>query len=145
MRFVSEIHYASTASERARLTANFVVDLQKGYKGYHEFASLEEGVFASLDDDILTLFKGFVWDLCSPSVYVRGRWVGTPTGSREAAGSCIHDAARRIYRLYCTPFDWKDTNDFFWDALALSGSHVKRTYYFAVSSFLGKAFSCFTE
>lgn len=121
------------------------MDLQKGYKGFHEFSNLREGVFATLDDDIFTMKKGFDSDLCSPAVQVRGRWIGTHTGHREAPGAFIHDATRRVYRLYCVPFTWKDTNDFFWDALHLMGSPVKRTYHFAVSSVIGRAFSWITE
>lgn len=130
---------------RGKLDHDFVVDLQKGYKGFHEFASLKEGVFATLDDDILTLHAGMESDLCSPAFKVRGRWIGTHTGPREAPGAFIHDATRRIYRLYCVPFNWRDTNDFFWDALKLAGSPLKRTYHLFVSTFTGVMFSWFTE
>jgi len=145
MRLLSPCVYKSTSRVRGILTTDFVVDLQKGYSGLHEFSSLEEGVFATLDDDILTIKRGFKSDLCSPAFRVGGVWVGTHTGPKEAPGAFIHDCTRRVYRLHCVPFTWKDTNDFFWDALHIKKSPLKRTYHFAVSSGIGKLFSWFTE
>ena len=140
MKFLTDCHYASTDASRGVLVSDLVVDLEKGYKGYHEFSSLEQGVFATLDDDIFTVKNGYPSDLCSPAVRIWGKWYGTHTGEREAPGAFVHDAARRIYQLQCVPFDRKDTDDFFWDALRLKGSRLKRTYHFAVSSFIGTVF-----
>jgi hypothetical protein len=140
MRFLTECRYVSTFEHRGDLVADFVVDLEKGYKGYHEFATLKDGVFATLDDDILTLKKGVKSDLCSPAFRIRGKWVGTHTGEKEAGGAFIHDVTRRVYQLHCVPFSRKDTDDFFWDALRLKKSRVSRTYHFFVSSFFGTIF-----
>ena len=140
MRFITECHYASSEEARGVLVSDLVVDLQKGYKGYHEFSSLEEGTFATLDDDFLTIKNGYKSDLCSPSKRVGKKWHGTPTSEREAPGAFIHDATRRVCQLQCVPFDRKDTDDFFWDALRLKNSRLKRTYHFFVSSFFGTVF-----
>lgn len=130
---------------RAYLKKDLVVDLQKGYIGYHEFASLEEGLFATLDDDIFTLVTGASSDLCSPSIVVKERRLGTPTTRKEAFGAFLHDISRRVRRLKCSPFKRKDTDDFFWDALDLMKSRLKVPYHYAVSSFFGTVFIWFTE
>lgn len=140
MKFLTECQYTSTEKYRGVLTADFVVDLQKGYRGFHVLSSLQDGVFATLDDDILTMKAGYPSDLCSPAFRFRGKWYGTHSGPKEAPGAFIHDATRRIYQLQCIPFDRKQTDDFFWDALRLTGSRLVRTYHFAVSSFIGTLF-----
>lgn len=144
MRFLTECHYATSEATRGVLVSDFVVDLQKGYKGYHEFSSLEDGIFGTLDDDFLTIKNGYKSDLCSPAKHIGKKWHGTPTSEREAPGAFIHDMARRVCRLQCVPFDRKDTDDFFWDALHLTNSRLKRTYHFFVSSFVGTVFIWFT-
>lgn len=140
MKALSEFHFTSTIRSRGLLVEDYVVDLEKGYRDRHVFANLDGNKFMTMDGDILTLHKGFRWDLCSPSFRFRNWWLGTPSGPREAPGSAIHDATRRVMRLGCVPFDRKDTDDFFWDALGLSGSRVKRTYHFVVASPLGTLF-----
>jgi len=140
MKFLSECRYIPSDEARGVLVGDFQVDLEKGYKGSHEFSSLEEGVFATLEDDILTLKKGYRSDLCSPAFRFRGKWYGTHTGPREAPGAFIHDGTRRIHQLQCVPFGRKDTDDFFWDALRLKKSRMARPYFAAVSSVIGTFF-----
>lgn len=145
MKALSNFCYESADEARGVLLADLVVDLQKGYRGFHQFSSLESGVFAELENDIFTIYDGFKSDLCSPAFRVFGKWVGTWSTEREAFGSFIHDAARRVRRLPCCPFNRKDTDDFFFDALALKGSLVTKPYHYAVSSFIGTAFIKLTE
>lgn len=147
MRLLSGFHYDdhSRRDGLAVLTRDIVLDLEKGYKGYHEFASLEEGVFATLCDDILTLKRGALSDLCSPSFVVKGKRVGTPTGYAEAFGAFVHDLTRRVMRLPCSPFKRKDTDDFFWDALGIMNSRVQKPYHWAVSSIFGTFFIWITK
>lgn len=140
MKLLSGFHMERDGNGKAFLASKCVVDLQKGYKGYHQFSGLKEGVFAGLQDDILTILEGLSWDECSPSFYFRGKRIGTPCSEAESFASLIHDVTRRIYRLVCIPFGRKDTDDFFYDALTLKGSKVKHTYHFAVSSFFGTVF-----
>lgn len=145
MKLLSEFQYKTDGTGRFVLTDALVVDLEKGYKGYHEFSSLEDGLFATLHDDILTLYADFCWDGCSPAWYFKGKRIGTPNGEAEKFASCIHDFARRVYLLACVPFERKDTDDFFFDALALKNSKVKRLFHFAVSSFIGTFFIWITS
>ena len=147
MKLLSGFHYdcKTRRDGLAFLTADLVLDLQKGYQGYHEFASLEDGTFATLENDIFTLFKGMTWDLCSPSIVVKGKRFGTPSGYAEAFGSAVHDSSRRIMRLSCSPFKRKDTDDFFWDALGLMNSKLQKPYHWAVKSFIGTVFIWITK
>lgn len=144
MKLLSGFHMERDATGKAFLASKLVVDLEKGYRGYHVFSSLKEGAFATLVDDELTVSESFQWDECSPSFYFRGKRIGTPCSDAESFASLIHDVTRRVYRLVCVPFSRKDTDDFFYDALKLKGSKVKHTYHFAVSSFFGTMFIWFT-
>lgn len=145
MKLLSDFRYTTDATGRFVLTAPLVVDLEKGYKGEHTFSSLEDGTFATMEDDTLTLYVDFCWDGCSPAWYFKGRKIGTPEGEAEIFASGIHDFARRVYLLACVPFDRKGTDDFFFDALALKKSKVKRLFHFAVSSFVGTFFIWITS
>lgn len=146
MIFLSPFREEPGDTYRSCLTADFTVDLEKGYQGNHDFVSLENGFrFASLHDDFFTLYTGYASDLCSPAVRIGRKWLGTPSSEKEKPGAYIHDAARQVMRLACCPWNRKDTDDFFWDALTVTGSRQRNTYHFAVSSVIGSVFMLLTR
>lgn len=146
MKLLSEFYYKEADKPNFyQPTFDIVVDLEKGYKGSHVFASVSEGVFGTLEDDVLTIKTNFLSDLCSPSFMYKGRRIGTYTGRREALGSFVHDLTRRVRRLLCSPFKRKDTDDFFLDALVLMESPYVKPYHYAVSSWIGTLFIWITE
>lgn len=146
MKLLSEFNYKESDTPNFyQPVTDIVVDLEKGYKGSHVFKTLKEGVIGTLEDDILTIHTVFLSDLCSPSTTIGKRRIGIYSGRAEAFGGFVHDFTRKVRRVKCSPFNRKDTDDFFWDALRLMKSKVAHTYHFAVSSVLGTLFILMTE
>lgn len=145
MKHISSLRYRTTGVHRAQLVADFTVDVEKGFQGYHEYEDEDGFHFATLNDDFLTLHAGWGWDKCSPSVKVFGRWFGTYSGTAETFASAIHDATRAILAADCSPFTRKMTDDLFWDALVLKKSRVRRTFHTAVASPIGSFFMWLTR
>lgn len=145
MKIVEELVLGPHRKYRAVVVKRFVVDLEKGFKGRHEFKHYNGFHLGSLNDDLLTINEGYTSDLASPAINVLGKWIGTPTGRREGPGVIIHDFTRQTMRIPCSPWDRKITDDLFYDALVLCGSRLAGVYHAAVSGFAGDLFLRFTQ
>ena len=115
-------------------------DLQKGYKSRHTFIHDNGFVLGSVIGDILTINEGYTSDLASPAIRIFGKWVGTPTSERELDGVILHDFLRQTMRVLCSPWNRKDTDDLFYEALLEGGSKRAGLYHWAVSSAPGDLF-----
>jgi hypothetical protein len=138
-RLLSDFAYGPSESYRGVLHRDCVVDLCKGFRGFHEFRHGKR-LLGVLFDDRLTIVEGYASDLCSPAVRIGKVWIGTPTSDREALAAFVHDFVRQTMRLPCSPWDRKTTDDLFWDFLTERKSRVRRLYHFAVSSGIGSLY-----
>jgi len=145
-RLLSPFCWHTSPKYRCELTADCVVDLRKGWRGVHEI-QISESLTVRIDDDRLTIPRGYASDLCSPAIYVCGRWIGTPSSHREALAAVVHDVTRQLlcYRLACLPqLTRKLTDDLFFDFLAESKSRWTRIFHRAVSGPVGSIFMLLT-
>lgn len=145
-RLFTPFCWHTTPSYRCELTADCVVDLRKGWRGSHEI-QISDTLIVRIDDDRLTIPRGYASDLCSPAIKIYGRWIGTPTSHREALAAVVHDVTRQLlsYRLPCLPqITRKLTDDLFFDFLSESESPFFRIYHRAVSGPIGTAFMILT-
>jgi hypothetical protein len=141
MKLLSEFYYKTTFERRGVLSADLVIDLQKGHTGVREFYDKTGALIAVSVDDIFTLFKGFSCDLCSPAWRLGVWWIGTWTTRREALGAFLHDFSRSCLGNEHTL--WKDINDteeLFWDALGTMKSKVQKVYHWVTSSKVGRLY-----
>lgn len=137
MKRISEFCWQPTRKYRAVLTADLVLDLGMGYKGRHEFCAGEGQLLGILNDDKLTILKGYASDLCSPGFYLFGRWFGTPSKGLELE-AFVHDFARQMVGLPCCPWDRKGSDDLFYNAGKMRGHGMKiDVYHGAVAGRLG--------
>ena len=129
------------------MTADCTVDLQKGWRGQHEIG-IGNSLIARIDDDRLTIPKGYASDLASPAVKICGWWVGTPSGENEALAAVTHDVLRQLlsYRLPCLPqLTRKLTDDVFYDFLTEARSCWSVVYHRAVAGPAGSVFMWLTS
>jgi hypothetical protein len=68
------------------------------------FHDLDGRVWASIEDSVLYIAKGYAWNGCSPKRKVLGIWVGTPDEKRNVHASLVHDvlfqfSATKHFRL----------------------------------------------
>ena len=141
-RLITPFCWHSTPAYRCVLTAMCAVDLRKGWRGTHEI-TLSNGLVVRIYDDRLEIPKGYASDLSSPAIRVCGKWIGTPTGHREALAAVVHDVLRQILnlRLPCLPqLTRKLTDDEFFDFLHDARSLWFRLYHRAVSGPVGSVF-----
>lgn len=145
-RLLTPFCWHSTPKYRGVLTADCTVDLRKGWRGQHEI-DIGNGLVVRIDDDRLTMPKGYASDLASPAVKVFGKWIGTPSGFREALAAFVHDVLRQLLN-YCLPclrhLTRKTTDDLFFDFLHEAKSGWFRIYHRAVSGPVGSVFMWLT-
>lgn len=133
------VEYRYGGKYRFQLTADLVVDLNKGLRGYH---ILRDGAtsWAILDRDKLTIFAGYAFDGCSPAWKILGKWYGTPTPRRAVAAAAVHDCLRGYLGLGCVGYTRKDTDDIFFDMLQAEGFLGSEIYHGAVAGFCGSLY-----
>lgn len=136
MKQLAGFHFSSDKKYRAKLTADLVLDLGMGYRGYHVFAH-EETRWGMLNNDVLTIFAGYASDLCSPGIYVFGVWLGTPSRGMELE-AFVHDFLRQFMSVPCVPWDRKSSDAIFYNAGIMRGHNMKiKVYHGAVAGKLG--------
>jgi hypothetical protein len=140
MKIIHPVRVRSHSKYRALLTNCPKYDLQKGYKGRHTFIHDNGFVLGSVTGDILTINEEYTSDLASPAFRIFGKWVGTPTSERELDGVILHDFLRQTMHVLCSPWNRKDTDDLFYEALLEGGSKRAGLYHWAVSSAPGDLF-----
>lgn len=121
------------------LTADFTVDLNKGWSGYHDFRDGDRRL-AILDGDKLTIFAGYAFDGCSPAFSIAGYWFGTPTPPATVGPALVHDVLRQFMGLECAPYTRKDTDDIFYDLMVANKFPLAMEYHGAVSGLAGTIF-----
>jgi hypothetical protein len=144
-RLLTDFVWRPTKETRATLMRDCGVRLSKGFKGRHEFTDEKGFTFAILQDDNLVMLQGLASDLCSPAIRIAGRWVGTPSGEKEALAAYVHDTTRRIMRAGCVPgMTRKVTDDLFYDFLMEARSRWTRLFHRAVASPVGSLWMAFS-
>lgn len=138
-RLLSDFVQGPSHGFRSWLKHDCVVDLRKGFRGYHEFTEWGH-LFAILDDDRFTICGGQGSDLCSPAVKIGPFWLGTPSGPHEALAAWVHDTTRRALRAGCSQLTRKITDDLFYDFLVAARSRWSRIFHGAVAGPLGTAY-----
>lgn len=139
-RILSDLRYRRGGKYRFTLTADLVVDLGKGYEGYHLLENAGT-VWAILNGDTLTVFAGYAFDGCSPAWRIFGIWIGTPTLHSAVAASCAHDVLRGFLHLPCVPFNRDASDDIFFDILRSQDHRWRDIYHGAVSGRIGRLYS----
>ena len=145
-RLITPFCWHTTPAYRCVLTAVCAVDLRKGWRGTHEI-TLPNGLVVRIYDDRLEIPTGYASDLASPAIRVGKRWLGTPSGWKEALAAVVHDVLRQILNLglKCLPqLTRKLTDDIFFDFLHEAKSRWFRIYHRAVSGPVGTVFMWMT-
>ena len=139
----SELSYDYGGRYRFVLTADLVVDLKRGMRGFH---ILQDGgtTWAQLDGDILTIFAGYAFDGCSPAIRIFGKWIGTPTPRRAVAAAAVHDTLRNYLHLPCITYNLKDTDEIFYNLLRECRFDFEDIYHGAVAGFCGRLYHLIT-
>lgn len=135
---LSELVYVAGGDYRFRLTADYSLRLNTGWRGYHEFYD-GDACWMILRDDVLTIKSGYSWDGCSPCWKVFGKWIGTPTPASAVVPSLIHDGLYQWLGVECAPWDKKDADAVFYNLMREHHFLLKGTYHGAVYA-LGAAF-----
>jgi hypothetical protein len=142
-KVLSDLRYDCGGRYRFVLSGDYVVGLGLGLKGYHELVD-GRTVWATLEDDKLTIMAGYAFDGCSPAWRVLGKWYGTPTPRKAVGPAAVHDCLRGYMKLACLRITRKNTDDVFWNMLKAEGFQLGDVYHGAVSGPLGDVYSYFT-
>ncbi len=138
-RIQSALRYTEGGRYRFTLDADLIVDLRLHLRGFHVLQDRGR-TFAVLDDDQLTIRKGFAFDGCSPAFRIAGRWFGVPTPPSAVAAAATHDCLRGYLRLPCLCYSIGDTDDVFHSILEEQGCKLGDLYHAAVAGWPGRLY-----
>lgn len=138
-RVLSDLRYTAGGRYRIVLDADLIVDLRLHLRGFHVLQDRGR-TFAVLDDDQLTIRKGYACDGCSPAFRLAGHWYGVPTPRDAVAAAVAHDCMRGYMGLPCLHYSRKDTDAVFCGILEDEGFQLNELYHAAVAGLAGRAF-----
>lgn len=116
------------------LSHDLRVRLGIGALGNHFFCD-EGDPIARLSGDLLTIYRGYAIDGCSPAVSLFGVRIGTPSPRSSLAGAFTHDCLYQFGELSCAPWRYDQADRIFLDLLRLDGFPLAGLYYQAVRRF----------
>lgn len=143
-RVMSALRYVEGGRYRFVLTEDLIVDLRLHLRGFHVLQDRGR-TFAVLDDDQLTIRKGYACDGCSPAWRVFGRWVGVPTPHPVVAAAFVHDCMRGYLDVACLTYSREDTDRVFVGLMEETNFDMRGVYHAAVAGVWGSAYDRITR
>jgi hypothetical protein len=99
------------------------------------FRDLDGRVWASVEDGVLYIAKGYAWNGCSPKRKVLGIWVGTPDEKRNVHASLVHDVLFQFSGTWHFKLSFDQVNCIFRSLMRKDGYPLSNLYYLAVMKF----------
>lgn len=93
--------------------------------------------WASIEEDILYIAKGYAWNGCSPKRKVLGIWVGTPDEERNVHASLVHDVLFQFAATEHFKLSFGEVNSVFRYLMRKDSYPLSDIYYQAVMKFGG--------
>lgn len=130
---LSDFKYLEPENVRFELDDYLKINLGLGLTKKHRLYSGSKEV-ASLDGDILTIYKGFQWDGCTPKWKIGKFWFGVPDFYSTRIPSCVHDVLCNNLDLDCLGITQEQADDVFYNLLEETGSDLTDLYYTGVNT-----------
>jgi len=73
------------------LSGDLIYDIKKYYAGVDVFFYKKNKIVGHIKNGILTIFKGFAWDGCTPKIRIFGEIIGVPDFKETYIASAVHD------------------------------------------------------
>ena len=91
--------------------------------------------WATIENNVLHISKGYAWDGCTPKRKIAGLWIGTPDTYQNVHASLVHDVLFQFSATTRFWFTFEQVNEIFYLLLQKDNFPAAWFYYKAVMTF----------